>query len=257
MTHVHTSAIVSQKAQLGEDVSVGPFSIVEEGVVIGAKTRIASNVLVASGTTLGEACVLHHGAVVGTIPQDLKFGGEQTTMEVGDRTVIREFATLNRGTEDRWKTVVGSDCLIMAYAHVAHDCVVGDHVILANSVALSGHVTIEDFAILGGFAKVHQFARIGQHSFVGADYRVTKDVVPYIKVAGEPLKPVGLNTLGLKRRGFSPETLAILEQAHRILFRSGLNTSQALDRMREALEQTEEVQTLIRFIEESARGIVK
>ncbi len=257
MTHVHASAIVSQKAQLGEEVSVGPFSIVEEGVVIGAKTRIASNVLVASGTTLGAACMLHHGAVVGTIPQDLKFGGEQTTMEVGDRTVIREFATLNRGTEDRWKTVVGSDCLIMAYAHVAHDCVVGDHVILANSAALSGHVTIEDFAILGGFAKVHQFTRIGRHSFVGADFRVIKDVVPYIKVAGEPLKPVGLNAIGLKRRGFSPETLALLEQAYRILFRSGLNTSQALERMREALTPTKEVQALIRFIEESERGIVK
>ncbi|MFH1005982.1 MAG: acyl-ACP--UDP-N-acetylglucosamine O-acyltransferase [Candidatus Latescibacterota bacterium] len=257
MTQVHDLAIVSSKAQLDEGVSVGPFSIVEDGVVIGADTQIASHVLVASGTTLGKECVLHHGAVVGTVPQDLKFRGEETTMEVGDRTVIREFATLNRGTEDQWKTVVGSDCLIMAYAHVAHDCVVGDHVILANSVALSGHVTIEDFAILGGFAKVHQFTRVGRHSFVGASFRVTMDVVPYIKVAGEPLKPLGLNTLGLKRRGFTPEGLAVLERAFRLLFRSGLNTSQALARMREELEPTEEVTSLIRFIEESARGIVR
>ena len=254
---VHPSAIVGPEAELGQGVSVGPFSIVEDGVVIGARTRVASHVLVARGTRLGEACVIHHGAVVGTIPQDVKFEGEETTLEVGDRTVIREFATLNRGTKHRWKTVVGSDCLLMAYAHVAHDCLLGDHVIMANSVGLSGHVTIEDYAMLGGFAKVHQFARIGRHSFVGAGFRVSKDVVPYVKVAGDPLKPVGLNTIGLKRRGFSPESLAGLERAYRILFRSGLNTSQALERMREALEPIEEVQTLIRFIEESERGIVK
>jgi len=254
---VHPSAIVGPEAELGDGVSVGPFSIIEDGAVIGARTRVASHVLVARGTRLGEACVLHHGAVVGTIPQDLKFEGEATTLEVGDRTVIREFVTLNRGTKDRWKTVVGSDCLIMAYAHVAHDCVLGDHVIMANSVGLSGHVTIEEYAILGGFAKVHQFARIGRHSFVGAGFRVSKDVVPYIKAAGDPLKPVGLNTIGLKRRGFSSEVLAVLERAYRLLFRSGLNTSQALERMQEELEPIEEVKTLIHFIEESERGIVK
>ena len=254
---IHPSAIVGPEAELGEGVSVGPFSIVEDGVVIGARTRVAGHVLVARGTRLGEECVLHHGAVVGTIPQDLKFEGEETTLEVGDRTVIREFATLNRGTKHRWKTVVGSDCLLMAYAHVAHDCLLGDHVIMANSVALGGHVTIEDYAFLGAFAKVHQFTRIGRHSFVGAGFRVSKDVVPYVKAAGDPLKPAGLNTIGLKRRGFSPEVLAALERAYRILFRSGLNTSQALERMREELEPTEEVKALIRFIEESERGIVK
>jgi len=257
MVEIHASAIVSPKAQLGEDVSVGPFAIIEDGVVIGARTRVASHVLVASGTKVGEECVLHHGAVIGTIPQDLKFEGEETTLEVGDRTVIREFATLNRGTKHRWKTVVGSDCLLMAYAHVAHDCFLGDHVIMANSVGLGGHVTIEEYAILGGFAKVHQFARIGRHSFVGAGFRVSKDVVPYVKVAGDPLKPVGLNTIGLKRRGFSDEVLAVLGQAYRMLFRSGMNTSQALERMREELEPTEEVKVLICFIEESERGIVK
>ena len=257
MVEMHPSAIVGPEAELGEGVSVGPFSIVEDGVVIGARTRIASCVLVARGTRLGEACEIHHGAVVGTAPQDLKFEGEETTLDVGDRTVIREFATLNRGTKHRWKTVVGNDCLLMAYAHVAHDCLLGDHVIMANSVGLGGHVTIEDYVILGAFAKVHQFARIGRHGFVGAGFRVSKDVAPYIKAAGDPLKPAGLNTIGLKRRGFSPEVLAVLARAYRILFRSGLNTSQALERMREELEPTEEVKALIRFIEESERGIVK
>lgn len=255
--NIHPSAIVHPNAELADDVLVGPYSIVEDNVIIGAGTRIASHVLIASGSRIGKDCSIHHGAVVGTIPQDLKFGGEETTLEVGDRTVIREFATLNRGTKNRWKTVVGSDVLLMIYAHVAHDCLLGDHVILANSVGLSGHVTIEDWTILGGFAKVHQFARIGRHSFVGAGYRVSKDVCPFLKVAGEPLKPIGLNTIGLRRRGFSDDVLRELDRAYRLLFRTGLNTSQAVKRIREELQPIEEIQVLLTFIETSERGIVK
>lgn len=255
--NVHPSSIVSPNAELADDVSVGPYSIVEDNVVIRAGTRIASHVLIASGSRIGKDCSIHHGAVVGTIPQDLKFEGEETTLEMGDRTIIREFATLNRATKDRWKTVVGSDCLLMAYTHVAHDCLLGNHVILANSVGLSGHVTIEDWAILGGFVKVHQFARIGRYSFVGGGYRVSKDVCPFLKVAGEPLKPMGLNMIGLRRRGFSDEVLRELDRAYRLLFRTGLNTSQAVERIREELQPIEEIQALLTFIETSERGIVK
>lgn len=255
--NIHPSAIVSSKAQIDEDVTVGPFSIIEENVTIQSGTRIGSHVLISGRTVIGSDCVIHHGAVLGTVPQDLKFEGEDTSLEIGDRTVIREYATLNRGTKNRWKTVVGNDCLIMAYAHVAHDCILGNHVIMANVASLAGHVTIEDFAILGGLVPVHQFVRIGQHSLVGGGYRVPKDVVPFVRAAGDPLKPVGLNIIGLQRRGFSEETLACLKDAYRILFRSGLNTSQAVERIRAELESCEVIQALLKFIEESERGIIK
>ena len=254
---VHPLAVVDGKAELGSHVSVGPFAVVEEDVVIGSRTEIGSHVLIASGTRIGEECVIHHGAVLGTVPQDLKFGGEKTTLQLGDRTVVREYATMNRGTKHRTRTVVGSDCLMMAYSHVAHDCIVGNHVIMANGASLGGHITLEDFVILSAFVGVHQFVRIGQHSFVGALYRVPKDVPPFMMAVGEPLRPIGLNTEGLKRRGFAPETIALLKRAHKLLFRSELNTSQALSEIRSSLPQTEEIRALLEFIESSERGIIK
>ncbi len=257
MPEIHPTAVVSPKAELGEGVSVGPFAIVEEGTRIGDGTTIGPHALIAKGTTLGRDCQVHYSAVVGTIPQDMKFSGEETALEVGDRTIIREFATLNRGTTDRWRTVVGSDCLIMAYAHVAHDCMLGNHVIMANCASLAGHVVIEDYAILGGLVAVHQWVRIGQHSFIGGGYRVPKDVPPFVRAAGEPLRPAGLNSVGLRRRGFSPETMRVLKKAYRILFRSGLNTTQAIERIGEEVELIPEIRTLVEFIESSERGIIK
>lgn len=262
--HIHDLAAVHPKAELGPEVTVAPFSVIEEGVRIGAGTVIGSNVLVAKGTVLGENCTVHHGAVVGSIPQDLKFEGEETSLEIGDRTVIREYATLNRGTQYSGRTKIGNDCLIMAYVHVAHDCSLGDHVVLVNACALAGHVVVEDYARLSGFVPVQQFTRIGRHSYVAGACRVYKDVPPYIKVAGDPLRPVGLNVgrgqfgpTGLEQHGISKETIEHLKEAYRILYRSNLNTSQAVKRIREELELTPEILMLLEFIETSERGIVR
>jgi UDP-N-acetylglucosamine acyltransferase len=254
---IHPSAIVHQGAELADDVSVGPFSMVNEGAKIGAGTEIASHALVDSRTIIGENCRIHHGAVLGTLPQDLKFKGEKTHLTVGDRTTVREYATLNRGTEYRGETVVGKNCFIMAYAHVAHDCLLGDHVILANSVNLGGHVEIGDYAIIGGVVPVHQFVKIGAHSIIGGGFRVQKDVCPYALLGGYPLKTMGLNRIGLTRRGFSEKTMQILDKAFRILFKSKLNTSQAVEKIRSELEPIPEVQTILDFMAKSERGIVK
>jgi len=262
--HIHSLAVVHPKAELGPEVTVAPFSVIEADVRIGTGTAIGSNVLVAEGTVLGENCVIHHGAVVGSLPQDLKFRGEETSLEIGDRTVIREYATLNRGTQYSGSTKIGSDCLIMAYVHIAHDSRLGDCVVLANACTLAGHVVVEDYARLSGFVPVLQFTRIGQHSFVAGACRVYKDVPPYIKVAGDPLKAVGLNTgqgkfgpTGLEEHGISKEAIEHLKQAYRMLYRSNLNTSQAVQRIREELEPTPEINVLLEFIESSERGIVR
>ncbi|UCB52134.1 MAG: acyl-ACP--UDP-N-acetylglucosamine O-acyltransferase [Candidatus Zixiibacteriota bacterium] len=254
---IHPTAIVHQKAKLADDVNVGPFSIVNEGAQIGAGTEIGSHALIDSGTVIGEKCSIHHGAVLGTLPQDLKFKGEKTHLTIGDGTTVREYATLNRGTEYRGETVVGKSCFIMAYAHVAHDCLLGDHVILANSVNLGGHVEIGDYAIIGGVVPVHQFVKIGAHSIIGGGFRVQKDVCPYALLGGYPLKTMGLNRVGLTRRGFPEKTMEILDQAFRILFKSRLNTSQAVEKIKSELEPIPEVQTILDFIAKSERGIVK
>ena len=261
---IHNLAVVHPEAEFGTGVTVSPFSVIEEGVRIGDGTVIGSNVLVAKGAVLGQNCAVHHGAVVGSIPQDLKFKEEETTLEIGDRTVIREYATLNRGTQYSGRTKIGSDCLIMAYVHVAHDSCLGDHVILANACTLAGHVVVEDYARLSGFVPVQQFTRIGRHSFVAGACRVYKDVPPYIKVAGDPLRPVGLNVgrghfgpTGLEQHGVSKEAIEHLKEAYRILYRSNLNTSQAVKRISEELEPTPEICTLLEFIETSERGIVR
>lgn len=255
-TGIDSRAVVSPKAELGENVSVDPYTVIDDDVIIGAGTHIGSNALIASGTRIGKECRIHHGAVLGTVPQDLKFRGEQTILEVGDHTTIREYATLNRGTHDRWKTTVGSHCFIMAYAHIAHDCAIGNHVILANSVNMAGHVVIEDYAIIGGVTPIHQFVRIGCHSMVGGGFRVPKDVPPYILAGHEPLIFQGLNAVGLRRRNFPPETIEILEKAYRILYQSRLNVSQAVERMKNEFPPMQELQHIIDFITSSKRGII-
>jgi len=257
VVQIDEHAVVSPKAELGENVRIGPFAVVEEGVQIGENSSVASGARLARGTRVGRNVQIFSGAVLGTDPQDLKFEGEETFLEIGDGTVIREYATLNRGTKESWVTRVGKNCLIMAYTHIAHDCHIGDNVILANAVNLAGHVTIEDWASLGGMVPVHQFIRIGAHAFVGGGYRVVKDVPPFVLVMGEPLQFGGINLVGLRRRGFSPEQLTSIRHAYRIIYQSKLNVSQALARIREEMEMTTEIRSIVDFIEKSERGIVR
>ena len=257
MVNTHPTAVIHKNAHLSHDIKVGPYTIINDDVEIGEGTQIGSHVLIDSGTIVGKNCRVHHGAVLGTPPQDLKFGGEKTQLIIGDDTTIREYATLNRGTDYRWKTLVGKGCFIMIYAHVAHDCLLGDNVILANSVNLAGHVEIGDCAIIGGVVPVHQFVKIGAHSIVGGGFRVQKDVCPFALGGGYPLKTMGLNIIGLKRRGFPQKTIDILKQAFELLFRSKLNTSQALERIRAEIEPVPEVKMILDFISKSGRGIIK
>lgn len=257
MSEIHASAVISPKAQLGSDVTVGPFTVIEDNVIIGDGCQISSSVQLGSGARLGSRVRVFHGAVIGTIPQDLKFAGEETTAEIGDDSTVREYATINRGTTDTLTTKVGTNCLLMAYSHVAHDCKIGDNCILANSVNLAGHIEIDDNAILGGVLPVHQFVKIGTHAMIGGGFRVQQDIVPYAMAGGYPLKIIGLNSIGLKRRGFSSETIKSLEQTYRFLFRSKLNTTQAVERIKAEIEPIKEVQIILDFLERSNRGIVK
>lgn len=254
-TVVHETAIVDPGAELGRGVVVGPWALIGPGVEIGEGTEIGPRVLIAKDTTVGEDCRIANGAVLGTDPQDMKYRGERSRLEVGDRTVIREFATLNRGTSASGRTLVGTDCLLMAYSHVAHDCELGNHVILANSVNMGGHVLIEDWAIVGGLTPIHQFVRIGAHAFVGGGSRVPQDVPPYCRAAGNPPKLYGLNSVGLERRGLSPETRRALKQAYRILFQADEALSRAVGRVEQEVPGIPEVKHLLQFIRSSERGI--
>lgn len=254
--NVHPTAIVDLGAQLGDGVILGPYSIIGPGVTIGDGTIIGSHVLVERDTTIGKQCHIAQGAVIGTDPQDLKYEGEASHLYVGDRTVIREYATLNRGTRVSRKTVIGSDCLIMAYVHVAHDCEIGNHVVISNAVNMAGHVVIEDWVIIGGVTAIHQFVRIGAHSFCGGGSRISQDIPPYLKVAGNPAKLYGLNTIGLERRGVSEEVQASLRQAYRTLFQSKLNLSQAINKAEKEVAQIPEVRHLLTFIRDSKRGVI-
>ncbi len=252
---VHPTAIVDPDARLGPGVTVGPHAIIGPSVTIGGGSEIGPGVMVERNTEIGEDCRIFRGAVLGTDPQDLKFDGEDTWLRIGDRTQIREFATLNRGTAASGETRVGSDCLLMAYVHVAHDCVLGDRINISNGTQLAGHVTIDDWAILSGLVAVHQFVRIGRHAFIGGLSRVSQDVAPFCRVSGNPPKIYGLNSVGLERRGFSPEARAALKKAYRTLFQSELNLSQALVRVREEMPMEGEVGEFIEFIETSERGV--
>jgi UDP-N-acetylglucosamine acyltransferase len=254
-TEVHPTAIVDSGAKLGDGVVVGPWAFIGPGVTVGAGTEIGPRVLIERDTVLGEDCYVANGAALGTDPQDLKFKGEEATLEIGDRTMIREFATLNRGTSASGRTVVGSDCLLMAYTHVAHDCEIGNHVVLANSVNMAGHVLIQDWVIVGGVTPIHQFVRIGAHAFVGGGSRVPQDIPPYCRAAGNPPKLYGLNKVGLDRRGLSVEVRKALKQAYRILFQSEQILTRALDRAEAEIPGVPEVGHLIEFIRASKRGV--
>jgi UDP-N-acetylglucosamine acyltransferase len=257
MGQIHPTAIIDSEAQLGRGASIGPYSVVSSDVVLGEGCEIGSHVVLRPGTRLGEKCRILHHAVIGEDPQDLKFGGEYSTTEIGARTVIREFVTVNRGTKAHERTVIGSDCFLMAYSHVAHDCIVGNHVIMANSANLAGHIEVEDWVIIGGLVGVHQFVKIGCHSMIGGGFRVTKDVPPFITAAGEPLRFCGLNAIGLRRRGFSPESIHALRQTYDIIYRSPYNVSDALDVIRKRANLSNEVQQVLKFIQRCDRGIIR
>jgi len=254
-TRVHPTAIVHPEAELGVGVQVGPYAIIGPNVEIGDGTTIGPHAYIERDTRVGRQCIIAKGAVLGTDPQDLKYEGEETLLIVGDKTTIREFATLNRGTRASGSTEVGDNCLLMAYSHVSHDTRIGHHVILANAVNMGGHVVIEDWAIVGGVTAIHQFVRIGSHAFVGGGSRVPKDVPPYVRAAGNPLKLYGLNSVGLERRGFSAETRSELKRVYRLLFNSDLNVSQAIERVRSEGIEDAEVRAMIDFIEASERGV--
>jgi len=255
MADIHQTAIVSPKAELAEDVTVGPYAIIEENVTIDSGCKIGSHALIAPGARIARDVKIHHGVVISTVPQDLKFSGEVTTAEIGERTVIREYATVNRGTEDRHRTVVGADCFMMAYSHVAHDCILGDRVILANSANLGGHVVIDDWAIVGGIVPVHQFVHIGTHAMIGGGFRIPMDVCPYALMGGTPTRVVGVNHIGLARRGFSDETIKVIRTAFRIIFRSKLTTAKAFERIDSELPDIPEIRTIREFFESSKRGV--
>jgi UDP-N-acetylglucosamine acyltransferase len=253
---IHPTALVNPGAELSEDVEVGPYAVIEDEVLIGPGSKIGPFVYLGSGARLGSKVQVFNGAVIATVPQDLKFHGETSTVEIGSGTIIREYATIHRGTEATGRTVVGSNCFLMAYSHVAHDCVIENKVIMANCVNLAGHVHLEEHVSIGGIVPVHQFVRIGRHSFIGGGFRVPKDVPPYILAAGEPLKFAGLNIVGLKRRGFSLETINALKQAYHLIYNSDLNVSQGIVRIREEMTIIPEVQQVIDFIEHSERGVI-
>lgn len=248
---------IHPNAQLAPDVKVGAFSYIDDDVIIGKGTVIEPNVTIFGGTRIGENCRIFPGAVIGAIPQDLKFKGEYSNVVIGDRTTIRECATINRGTSASGTTYIGSDTLIMAYVHIAHDCVIGNHCIFSNATNLAGHVVVEDYVIFGGMSAAHQFVKIGRHAFIAGGTLLGKDVPPYILVAKNPAVFAGINSVGLKRRDFSLETIHLIQDIYRYLYNSGLNTTQAIQKIEEEFEESELRQEIIRFINESERGIVK
>jgi UDP-N-acetylglucosamine acyltransferase len=257
MNQIHYTAIVDSHAELGDDIKIGPNTIVEAEAIIGDNVTIGANCLIASYAELRNNVTIFHGVVLGTVPQDLKFSGEKTRLVIGEGTTIREYAMLNRGTAQHGESTVGKNCFLMAYSHVAHDCIIGDNVILANSVNLAGHVEVGDYAIIGGLVPVHQFVKIGVHCMIGGGFRVQQDVCPYSLVAGYPLKVVGLNSIGLSRRGFTKETITLLDKAFKYLFFSKLNTSQALEKISSELDMIDEMKIILNFIKSSTRGMIK
>jgi UDP-N-acetylglucosamine acyltransferase len=255
ITAVHPTAILDPGAELGEGVEIGPWVIVGPQVCIGDRCRIGPRARLQRNVRLGEDVSIGDGSILGGDPQDLKYKGEETWVEVGAGTIIREYSTINRGTTHSYRTTVGARCFIMSYVHLAHDCHVGDEVVIANGTQLAGHVTIQDRAVLSGLNAVHQFVTIGAYAFVGGGSRVNQDIPPYVKAVGNPMELYGLNSIGLQRAGFSGETVAALKRAYRLFFNSDLNLSQALERARSDLPPFPEVERFLAFVESSERGV--
>lgn len=250
-------ASVSTEAKIGTDVTVEAFTSIYEDVVIGDGCHIGPNVTIYPGTRIGSNCKIYPGAVIGAVPQDLKFGGEYTTVEIGNNTTIRECVTIHRGTTDKMKTVVGDNCLLMGYVHVAHDCTLGNHVILANYVGLSGHVTIDDYAIIEGKAAAQQFVHIGAHSFIAGASLIRKNVPPFVRAAREPLSYAGINAVGLRRRDFSENDVKIIEDIYRILFVQNSNISNGLQCLTTEMPDHPLKTLVVDFVKSSEKGIIR
>ena len=257
MNEIHNTAIVSSKAELGENVKVGPYAIIEDDVVIGDGSTIGPHAAIYDGARIGENVKIFQGASVSNLPQDLKFSDEKTYFEIGDNTQIREFVTLHRATIDGNSSKVGENCLIMAYSHVAHDCVLGNNVILANSVQIGGHVKMGDYAIIGGGTPIHQFSHIGEHSMVGGGLVITCDIPPYVLAGRAPLRYAGLNAIGLKRRGFTAEDLAVIKKTYDLLYNSGLNFSQAKEKIKEEISNEKLAMNIYNFLENTKRTVLR
>ena len=253
---IHPTAIISPKAMISDTATIGAYAYVGDQCEVGEECVIDMRAVLERNVKLAPRVRVGIGSVLGGDPQDLKFKGEETWVEVGEDTRIREYSTINRGTSESYKTTVGKNCFIMSYVHLAHDCHVGDHVIISNGTQLAGHVTVEDRVGISGLCAVHQFAKIGRNAYIGGCSRVAKDVPPFVKAVGNPIALYGLNTIGLQRNGFAPEVVTELKKAYRLLFRSELNITQALERARTKLQQFPEVQLFLAFFENSERGVV-
>jgi len=255
---IHPTAIVDPKADIDSNVEIGPYSIIEANVQIGSGTIVGSHVVIQPHVTIGPDCQIFQYASVGAVPQAIKFKGEKTILKIGRGTVVREFVTINRGTEfGGGITEVGEENLLMAYVHIAHDCKTGRNVIFANNATLAGHITIEDFVTIGGLTAIHQFVRVGKYAYIGGKSAVVKDIPPYVIAAGDRATLHGLNSVGLKRQGFSEDTLSLLKKTYRILFRIGLTLNEAIERIKAEVDQVPEVVTLMEFIKTSQRGITR
>jgi UDP-N-acetylglucosamine acyltransferase len=252
---IHPTALIDSAAELGSGVTVGPYAIIGPNVIVGDRCRLGPRVTLQRNVRLAEDVSIGDGSVLGGDPQDLKYRGEETWVEVGEGTIIREFSTINRATIATFKTTIGARCFIMTYVHLAHDCHVGDDVVIANATQCAGHVTIHDRAILSGLNAVHQFVTIGTYAFVGGGSRVNQDIPPYVKAVGNPMELYGLNSIGLQRAGFSGETVAALKRAYRLFFNSELNLTQAMERARTELPSLPEVERFLAFVESSERGV--
>lgn len=250
-------AYVHPAAKIASNVVIDPFVTIDQNVEIGEGTRIGSNVTILEGARIGKNCTICSGAVISGVPQDLKFRGEDSVAIIGDNTTIRECVTINRGTASKGKTVVGSNCLIMAYCHVAHDCVIGDNVIMSNATQVAGEVVIDNFAVIGGGALIHQFSHIGQHVMVQGGALVNKDIPPYVKAGREPIAYAGINSIGLRRRNFSNEQIREIQEIYRYLYLSGLNNSDAVERIEAELPASKERDEIILFVRNSKRGIIR
>lgn len=252
---VHPTAIVDSTAALGVDVEIGPWAIVGPQCVVGDGSTVAARATLERNVRLGQRVQIGIGAILGGDPQDLKYRGEETWVDIGDDSAVREYATINRGTSHSLTTRVGKHCFLMSYVHLAHDCDIGDHVIISNGTQLAGHVTVEDRATISGLCAVHQFARVGRHAFIGGCSRVAQDVPPFVRAVGNPIKLFGLNSIGLQRNGFDAEVLSELKRAYRLCFRSDLNLSQGVERARAEVADVPDVRHFLAFIEASQRGV--
>ena len=250
-------AYVHPNAKIADNVVIEPFVTIDQDVVIGEGTRIGSSVTILSGTRIGKNCNIFPGAVIGAIPQDLKFRGEYTTVEIGNNNTIREMVTINRGTASKGKTIVGNNNLLMAYVHVAHDCIIGSNVILGNNTQLAGEVIVDDWAIISGMTGVHQFCRIGSHVIIGGGSLVRKDVPPFIKAGREPLSYVGINSIGLRRRNISNEKIREIQDVYRYIYQKGLNTAQAVEIIEAEMPASQERDEILMFVKDSKRGVIR